>query len=120
MDGSSAPPLKFDQVEYQTSFDPPKPQKASDNRRRRRRWLTILAAVVLTAGVGFGGYWYLVGRFYETTNDAYLGADSVAIAPKVAGYVVKLAVNADLLASLVNADPCVQHSPFRHPNLFPE
>jgi membrane fusion protein, multidrug efflux system len=47
---------------------------------------------VLTAGVGFGGYWYLVGRFYETTNDAYLGADSVAIAPKVAGYVAEVAV----------------------------
>jgi membrane fusion protein (multidrug efflux system) len=92
VDGSSSPPLKFDQVEYQTSFEPPKPQKLSDNRRRRRRWLTILAAVVLTAGIGFGGYWYLVGRFYETTNDAYLGADSVAIAPKVMGYVADVAV----------------------------
>jgi membrane fusion protein (multidrug efflux system) len=92
VDGSSAPPLKFDQVEYQTSFEPPTPQKLSDNRRRRRRWLTILAAVVLVLGTGFGGYWYLVGRFYETTNDAYLGADSVVIAPKVAGYVAEVAV----------------------------
>jgi membrane fusion protein (multidrug efflux system) len=92
VDGSSSPPLKFDQVEYQTSFEPPKPKPLSDNRRRRRRWLTALAAAVLVMGTGFGGYWYLVGRFYETTNDAYLGADSVAIAPKVAGYVAEVAV----------------------------
>ena len=92
MDGSSSPPLKFDQVEYQTSFEPPKPKQLSDNRRRRRRWLTALAAVVLVMGTGLGGYWYVVGRFYETTNDAYLGADSVTIAPKVAGYIAELNV----------------------------
>jgi len=92
VDGSSSPPLKFDQVEYQTSFEPPKPKQLSDNRRRRRRWLTALAAVVLVMGTGLGGYWYVVGRFYETTNDAYLGADSVTIAPKVAGYIAELNV----------------------------
>jgi membrane fusion protein (multidrug efflux system) len=91
VDGLSSPPLKFDQVEYQTSFEPPKPKKATDN-RRRRRWLMALAAVVLVAGTGFGGYWYFVGRFYESTNDAYLGADSVTIAPKVTGYVADVAV----------------------------
>jgi membrane fusion protein (multidrug efflux system) len=47
---------------------------------------------VLVAGVGCGTYWFLVGRFYETTNDAYLSADNVTIAPKVSGYVVELAV----------------------------
>jgi membrane fusion protein (multidrug efflux system) len=92
VDGSSSPPLKFEQVDYQTSFEPPKPKKVSDNRRRRRRWLIALAAVVLVAGTGFGGYWYFVGRFYESTNDAYLGADSVTIAPKVMGYVAEVAV----------------------------
>jgi len=51
-----------------------------------------LAAVVLVAGTGFAGYWYFVGRFYESTNDAYLGADSVTIAPKVMGYIAQLEV----------------------------
>ncbi len=92
MDGLSSPPIKFDQAEYQTSFEPPKGKRTADNRRRRRRWLMALAAVVLVAGVGAGGYWYLVGRFYESTNDAYLGADSVTIAPKVAGYVAEVSV----------------------------
>ncbi|MBS0220331.1 MAG: HlyD family secretion protein [Proteobacteria bacterium] len=51
-----------------------------------------LMAGVLVASAGYSTYWYLVGRFYETTNDAYLGADNVTVAPKVAGYVVDLNV----------------------------
>jgi membrane fusion protein (multidrug efflux system) len=90
VDGS--PPQKFDQVEYQTSFEPPKTKRTTDNSRRRRRLLTLLAAFVLVAGGAYGTYWWLVGRHYETTNDAYLGADSVTIAPKVAGYVAELEV----------------------------
>jgi membrane fusion protein (multidrug efflux system) len=92
VDGSSSPPLKFDQVEYQTSFEPPKPKQVSDDRRRRRRWLMAVASLVLVAGTGFGGYWYFIGRHYESTNDAYLCADSVTIAPKVMGYVAEVAV----------------------------
>jgi membrane fusion protein (multidrug efflux system) len=83
VDGSQTPPLKFDQVGYQTQFEPPKTKRAADNQRRRNRLLTMLAAVVLVSGVGYGTYWYAVGRHYESTNDAYLGADSVTIAPNV-------------------------------------
>ena len=97
MDGSQTPsltpPLTFDKVEYQsTPFVPPRTKRATDNQRRRKRLLTMLGAVVLFAGVGYGTYWYAVGRHYESTNDAYLGADSVTIAPKVSGYVTEVAV----------------------------
>ena len=92
MDGSQSPPLKFEQVEYQTRFEPPKTKRATENQRRRKRLLAILAAVVLVAGMGYGSYWSAYGRHFETTNDAYLGADSVVIAPKVAGYVAEVAV----------------------------
>jgi membrane fusion protein, multidrug efflux system len=91
VDGSTAP-LKFDQVEYKTSFEPPVSRKASNNRRQRRLLLGALGAVVLVAGVGYGAYWFFVGRHYETTNDAYLGADSVTISHKVGGYVSELNV----------------------------
>jgi membrane fusion protein (multidrug efflux system) len=92
VDGSQSPELKFDQVEYQTHFEPPKTKRTTDNQRRRRRLLMLLAAVVLVLGAGYGTYWFAYGRHFETTNDAYLGADSVTIAPKVAGYVAEVAV----------------------------
>lgn len=92
MDGSQSPSLKFDQAVYQTSFEPPETRRTTDNQRRRRRLLTALAAVVLVAAGGYGSYWYEVGRHFESTNDAYLGADSVTIAPKVGGYVAELKV----------------------------
>jgi membrane fusion protein (multidrug efflux system) len=90
---SLTPPLKFDKVDYQsTPFVPPRTKRTTDNKRRRKRLLMMLGAVVLFAGVGYGTYWYAVGRHYESTNDAYLGADSVTIAPKVSGYVTEVAV----------------------------
>ena len=52
-----------------------------------RRILPVVAALVLVgAGVG-GWYWWTVGRFIETTDDAYVQSDIAVISPKVEGYV---------------------------------
>jgi membrane fusion protein, multidrug efflux system len=50
----------------------------------------LLAAVV--AGGLWTGHWWFVGRFIESTDDAYLQADSVTVAPKVSGYVTEVYV----------------------------
>lgn len=50
------------------------------------------AAVVVVAGV-FGFQWWVHGRFVQQTNDAYLRADQVAVAPKVQGYVEQVLVS---------------------------
>ncbi|MBY5354320.1 HlyD family secretion protein [Rhizobium leguminosarum] len=56
----------------------------------------VLAAALL-AGVAFAsdfGYRYwTVGRFIESTDDAYVKADYTAVAPKVAGYISQVLVN---------------------------
>jgi membrane fusion protein (multidrug efflux system) len=56
----------------------------------------VLAAALL-AGVAFGadfGYHYwTVGRFIESTDDAYVKADYTTIAPKIAGYIKEVLVN---------------------------
>lgn len=77
----------------------------------RRYALIALACVVVLAG----GY-YLVGyithgRFIETTDDAYVKADTAAIAARVAGYVAKVHVRdnqsvktGDVLVSIDDAD----------------
>jgi membrane fusion protein (multidrug efflux system) len=40
----------------------------------------------------FAWQWWTVGRFHQTTDDAYLQADYSAIAPKVSGYVADVRV----------------------------
>jgi membrane fusion protein (multidrug efflux system) len=55
----------------------------------------LLVAVgigALVIGGAWGVHWWLVGRFIESTDDAYLQADSVTIAPKVSGYIVEVYV----------------------------
>jgi membrane fusion protein (multidrug efflux system) len=49
--------------------------------------------VLLLAGAAWYGWsWWTVGRFVETTDDAYVGGDITVIAPKVAGFVDQVAV----------------------------
>jgi len=55
----------------------------------------LLVAVILLAGIVatvFGRHWWAVGRFIETTDDAYVGGDVTVIAPEVSGFISKLAV----------------------------
>jgi membrane fusion protein (multidrug efflux system) len=59
---------------------------------RRRALLLSIGAVAVIAAVIYGVRWWTVGRFIESTDDAYLQADSVTIAPKVSGYVSEVYV----------------------------
>jgi membrane fusion protein (multidrug efflux system) len=58
----------------------------------RKPLLIGAAALVLIAGAAYGGHWFLVGRFLESTDNAYLQADNAVVAPKVAGYVATVEV----------------------------
>ncbi|WP_411906879.1 HlyD family secretion protein [Rhizobium mayense] len=51
----------------------------------------LLAGVAIAADFGYR-YW-TVGRFIESTDDAYVKADYTTIAPKVAGYIKDVLVN---------------------------
>jgi membrane fusion protein, multidrug efflux system len=61
--------------------------------RFSRRTL-ILAALGLAALVAlrYGEQWWTVGRFVETTDDAYVGGDVTTIAPHVAGFIAQILV----------------------------
>ena len=61
-------------------------------RARKRTWLLAGGAVLLLAAAAWGTQWWIVGRFIQTTDDAYLQADSVIVAPKVSGYVTEVYV----------------------------
>ena len=62
------------------------PASAPVNSTRRRR-LILLAALIVIVGVGYGVYWYMHARFFESTDDAYVASDVVQITSEVAGAV---------------------------------
>ena len=59
----------------------------------RRSKLLLLAVVVVVGLIGYGAYWQLVARHYESTDDAYVAGDVVQVTREIAGTVV--ALNAD-------------------------
>jgi membrane fusion protein (multidrug efflux system) len=50
------------------------------------------ALAVLAGGAWYGEHWWRVGRFAESTDDAYVGGNITAIAPHVAGFVAEVLV----------------------------
>jgi membrane fusion protein (multidrug efflux system) len=60
-----------------------------------RRWVAIVALVLVAVAGVLGMRWWTFGRFMESTDDAYLKADSVTMAPKVSGYVAEVYVSDD-------------------------
>jgi membrane fusion protein, multidrug efflux system len=59
---------------------------------RARVLLVAIGLGAFVIGGVWGTHWWLVGRFIESTDDAYLQADSVTVAPKVSGYIVEVYV----------------------------
>jgi membrane fusion protein (multidrug efflux system) len=60
--------------------------------RVKRLILLLLIIAALVAAVLFGIHWWTVGRFLESTDDAYVGGDVTVIGPKVPGYITELKV----------------------------
>ncbi len=54
--------------------------------------LMLLALGGATYGGRYGWHWWTDGRFEEVTDDAFLQADKVVVAPKVGGFVAELRV----------------------------
>ncbi|MGJ0525657.1 HlyD family secretion protein [Burkholderia gladioli] len=66
---------------------------AADGKPKRKRKLVLPVLIVLLVLLaGYAIYWWLHGRFYETTDDAYVGGNITVISPHVAGYVSELLV----------------------------
>lgn len=59
-----------------------------------RQWLLTIAGLLLLLVLAiYGTYWWRTGRFLVSTDDAYVDAHSVLIAPKISGYIASVAVN---------------------------
>jgi membrane fusion protein, multidrug efflux system len=84
------------------------PSAASPS-RARRLGLFALGAVVILSGLGYAGYWFLDGRYFESTDDAYVNGDVVQVTSEVPGTVLALNVDDTQIIkagqSLLSLDP---------------
>src|SRR6516162_2791958 len=58
----------------------------------RRAALALATALGVAVATDFGHYYLSTGRYLETTDDAYVKADSTIVAPKVSGYLAEVLV----------------------------
>jgi membrane fusion protein (multidrug efflux system) len=79
--------------------------------RKGKLLMAGAALIALVLGGNYGWHWWTVGRFQETTDNAFLQADKVTVAPKVAGFVSAVLVSdnqpvkaGDVLATIDDAD----------------
>src|SRR5215472_12384864 len=59
---------------------------------RKHLAIAFLALAVALGGIAYGRYWWNVGRFIESTDDAYAGGNVTAVSPHVAGSVSQIPV----------------------------
>ncbi|HUI22187.1 MAG TPA: HlyD family secretion protein [Methylocella sp.] len=80
-DGSPAPALR-----------PPRLSDFTKPARWARKHALLTLALLLAIGLAgrFGWHWWTEGRFEETTDNAYLQADKVIVAPKVGGFIAEV------------------------------
>ena len=76
---------------------------------KRRLLMTLLVIALLIAALAYGLYYYLVARFHETTDDAYVNGNVVEITSQVMGTVIS--VNADDTQIVRVGDPVVVLDP---------
>ena len=76
---------------------------------KRKKALTVLASVVVVAGLGWAAYEYLVASHYESTDNAYVQGNVIQITPQIGGTV--MAIMADDTDFVKAGQPLVQLDP---------
>jgi membrane fusion protein (multidrug efflux system) len=93
----AAPPAEEPAAAPDTETEAPKAADAelapAPARRPLKRLVLMVGAVAaLAAGIWYGHYYWTVGRFVVSTDDAYVGAKTATIGAKVSGYVTEVAI----------------------------
>jgi len=55
-------------------------------------WMRLAIGAVVVVVAAAAAYWYFDARFYQSTDDAYVGGDVTVMAPKVNGFVTDVLV----------------------------
>jgi membrane fusion protein (multidrug efflux system) len=75
------------------SAAPNTPASSAPANGKRKRLLFIVLAVLVICAIAWLAWWFILGRYYEVTDDAYVGGNVVQITPQIAGTVI--AIGAD-------------------------
>ncbi|MGO7167053.1 HlyD family secretion protein [Rhizobium leguminosarum] len=89
---AEAPPMPVSKAPVAEAPVAEAPKKTGRRIVKRAVIAAVLLAAVAFAG-DFGYRYWTVGRFIESTDDAYVKADYTTVAPKVAGYIKAVLVN---------------------------
>ena len=100
---SAQPTSESNDGAAETKVLPPRPKKS------RGLMLRVLGIVVLLAAIAWGLWYFFDGRWYESTDDAYVNGNVVQITPQVPGTVVSIGADDGNLVHagdvLVKLDP---------------
>jgi membrane fusion protein (multidrug efflux system) len=92
-----------------TELNPNVEAPAPPKNGKRRKALLILAVIVIVALVGWGLWYFTVGRWHESTDDAYVQGNVVSITPQIMGTVVSIGAEDGMKVAagqvLVQLDP---------------
>src|SRR6516164_6035252 len=67
--------------------------KATPPLSLKRLALIGLSCALTLAASGYGTYWWAVDRFFQSTDDSYVGGDVTPISPHIAGFVAQILVS---------------------------
>ncbi len=71
----------------------PAPPAIANGRSSKRNMLLITLTIgFLAAGIAYGAYWMTTGRYWESTDDAYVSGNQVTITPRITGTVIAVNV----------------------------
>jgi membrane fusion protein, multidrug efflux system len=59
---------------------------------RKQLIIAVLGLLLAIGAAGYGRYWWMTGRFIESTDDAYVGGNVTVLAPHVPGFVSRILV----------------------------
>lgn len=94
-------------TETETSEDLDAAKRSSPLKSRKVRLALIIGAIALLL---IGAWWYwdyqTTGKYFQGTDNAYIAADAVIVAPKIGGYVDRVLVEEN--QDVQEGDPLVQ------------
>jgi len=89
--------------------DAPAHEANAHRGQTRRIAFVALGVLVVLSGLAFGAWWFLYGRYFESTDDAYVSGYIIAVTTRVPGTV--LAIHVDNTQWVRRGQPLVELDP---------